>query len=282
MKFNLNLKIILAMCLSALGGFIAGDFVAKRRLSKAYRKETEEAVERAYSEYLTRENAEKAKRRREKVKDPSQNASKIDLNGPRIDSEGMGGTNTRVKTESTEEALESKIQAVKEAGARPRVPTRDMRKTIVEYSKVYSGGDIAEEDEDLEYDDGDLDESLTDVPFENETSLIGDIQVIPKKVLDDSDGFYDKDDLFLYSGDNTLCDGNDAVIVDTDEVVGFEIEELIKLLVSRPDNMIHVQNAALKTYYTIHLIEDSYSTSVANRIETDREKAARRQKRLLG
>lgn len=90
---------------------------------------------------------------------------------------------------------------------------------------------------------------------------------------------YDKQYLFYYSEDRVLCEDDDSIVEEEEELVGFDYEDVLSM-----QTTAWVRNDTLMIGYEICRIDDSYNRSVANAIETPKEREYRllaRQKRLM-
>ena len=145
-----------------------------------------------------------------------------------------------------------------------------------------------DEEEDSEEDEGDIEE-----PSEADEALEGlDSQNMyeaadwaekhrDKPYLIDPDDFeanepdYEQQALFFYNEDAVLCDEDDKIIDEYEDLIGYEWEKVF----FRQTNA-WVRNDKLKTMYEIHSVPQAYSEVVAGFIGTDREREFNRKARM--
>ena len=85
---------------------------------------------------------------------------------------------------------------------------------------------------------------------------------------------YDRQALYYYSKDRTLCEDDDAEVKDEEECVGFDYEDKLDM-----QTTCWVRNDKLRVLYEIHRIDDSYKKAVLGISETPREREFRIQGR---
>ena len=78
---------------------------------------------------------------------------------------------------------------------------------------------------------------------------------------------YDRQFLYYYSEDRVLCEDDDSIVEDEEELVGFDYEDILDI-----QTTVWVRNDKVNTLYEIHRIDDSYASSVANIAETPKER----------
>lgn len=78
---------------------------------------------------------------------------------------------------------------------------------------------------------------------------------------------YEHQVLYYYSGDRVLCEDDDSVVEDEEELVGLDYEDVLEM-----QTTAWVRNDKVLNIYEIHRIDEKYSESVANAVETPRER----------
>lgn len=73
--------------------------------------------------------------------------------------------------------------------------------------------------------------------------------------------------LYYYSEDRVLCEDDDSMVEDEEVLVGFDYEDVLDM-----QTTAWVRNDTIMTAYQIHRIDQSYSKTVANVVETPRER----------
>lgn len=86
---------------------------------------------------------------------------------------------------------------------------------------------------------------------------------------------YEREALFFYNEDAVLCDEDDKIIDEYEDLIGYEWEKVF----FRQTNA-WVRNDKLKTMYEIHSVPQAYSEVVAGFIGTDREREFNRKARM--
>lgn len=137
------------------------------------------------------------------------------------------------------------------------------------------GDDENDEEDDPDYDyEAELEaraEEFAQRRHENQSN--GKPYVIEFDEFDDAPEGYTKEVLYYYSKDRVLCEDDDSMIEDEEGVVGLDYEDVLEMQTNA-----WVRNDALLMMYEIRRIDDSYHESVANVVETPRE----REYRILG
>ena len=97
--------------------------------------------------------------------------------------------------------------------------------------------------------------------------------VINNQEYEDGPEDYERHILYYYNDDRVLCEDNDDVIEEEEALVGFDYEDVLDM-----QTTAWVRNDTLLTMYEIHRLPYSYSKTVANAVETPRE----REYRIMG
>ena len=97
--------------------------------------------------------------------------------------------------------------------------------------------------------------------------------VIDHREFEDGPDEYERMTLYYYSEDRVLCEDDDSIVEDEEGLVGFDYEDVLDM-----QTTAWVRNDTLLTLYEIHRLDYSYSKSVANIVETPRE----REYRIMG
>lgn len=155
---------------------------------------------------------------------------------------------------------------------------------IINYNKppldIQDWGDLEEDPEDEEADDMDIAyeaelearaEEFAKRKYENKIN--GLPYVIDYAEYQDGPEEYEREFLYYYSVDRVLCEEDDAIVEDEEELVGLDYEDVLDM-----QTTVWVRNDELLTLYEIHRIDESYKISVEGAVETPRE----RQYRILG
>lgn len=85
---------------------------------------------------------------------------------------------------------------------------------------------------------------------------------------------YERQALYYYAVDRTLCEDDDQKVTDEEEVVGFDYEDKLDM-----QTTCWVRNDKTRVLYEIHRINDSYKKAVLGVSETPREREFRVQGR---
>lgn len=204
------------------------------------------------------------------------------------------------------EALaEDEEETEEEREAREIVSTYrgERRRSIIEYNKpsldsfkaameeMYHEGD-EDGDEEEEEDDEDDEEhipSSEDPEYEAELEERADeyarrrieneqndrpYLIEPEEYHEDGPDDYERQTLYYYADDRTLCEDDDTEVDDEEECVGFDYEDKLDM-----QTTCWVRNDQLRVLYEIHRIDDAYSSAVKNVSETPREREFRLQGR---
>lgn len=134
-------------------------------------------------------------------------------------------------------------------------------------------GDMEESSEDVEkigldsqtmYEAADWAEKHSDAPY-----------LIDYDDFEENEPKYEREALFFYNEDAVLCDEDDKIIDEYEDLIGYEWEKVF----FRQTNA-WVRNDNLKTMYEIHSVPQAYSEVVAGFIGTDREREFNRKARM--
>jgi len=85
---------------------------------------------------------------------------------------------------------------------------------------------------------------------------------------------YERQALYYYAKDRTLCEDDDSKVEDEEECVGFDYEDKLDM-----QTTCWVRNDKMQMLYEIHRIDESYSKAVLGITETPREREFRLQGR---
>jgi hypothetical protein len=107
--------------------------------------------------------------------------------------------------------------------------------------------------------------------YENKTN--GLPYVIDHTEYEDGPEEYERQILYYYTHDRMLCEDDDSVVEDEEELTGFDYEDTLEM-----QTTAWVRNDKLMVLYEIHRIDASYQLTVEAAIETPRE----REFRILG
>lgn len=148
-------------------------------------------------------------------------------------------------------------------------------------SELKEEGDIEYEDElpdeDYEAEIEARAEEFAKRRYENQIS--GEPYCIEYDEWEDLPQGYDKQCLFYYSEDRVLCEDDDSIVDEEEELVGLDYEDVLSM-----QTTAWVRNDTLMIGYEICRIDDSYVKSVTNSFETPKEREYRllaRQKRAM-
>ena len=64
---------------------------------------------------------------------------------------------------------------------------------------------------------------------------------------------YDQQTLYYYVGDRTLCEDDDSIVEDEEEIIGFDYEDTLSM-----QTTCWVRNDTTRCMYEIHRIDDTY------------------------
>ena len=81
---------------------------------------------------------------------------------------------------------------------------------------------------------------------------------------------YDIQTLYYYAKDRVLCEDDDSIVDDEEELIGLDYEDVLGM-----QTIAWVRNDKLCIVYAIHRIDESYASIVGNAIETPREREFR-------
>lgn len=156
---------------------------------------------------------------------------------------------------------------------------------IINYNKppldIRDWGDLEEDEED------DDEEDPMDLAYEAElearaeefatrryeNKMAGRPYVINHDEFEDGPEEYERQCLYYYSVDRVLCEDDDSKVDDEEVLVGFDYEDILDM-----QTTAWVRNDQIMVLYEIHRVDGSYAKTVANAIETPRE----REYRILG
>lgn len=85
---------------------------------------------------------------------------------------------------------------------------------------------------------------------------------------------YDRQALYYYALDCTLCEDDDSLVEHEEECVGFDYEDMLRM-----QTTCWVRNDKIRVLYEIHRIDESYQKAVLGVSETPREREFRIQGR---
>lgn len=142
----------------------------------------------------------------------------------------------------------------------------------VEVDEEETGEDL-EEEMDMAY-QAELDaraEEFAMRKYENKNN--GLPYVINEREYEDGPDEYERHILYYYNEDRVLCEDNDDVVEEEEALVGFDYEDVLEM-----QTTAWVRNDTLLAMYEIHRLPYSYSKTVANAVETPRE----REYRIMG
>lgn len=152
---------------------------------------------------------------------------------------------------------------------------------LINYNKppldISEWGDIEEDPEDEDEDEMDLAyeaelearaEEFAQRKYENRSN--GRPYVIDYNEWKDGPEEYERQFLYYYSADRVLCEDDDSEVEDEEELIGFDYEDVLDMQTS-----VYVRNDSILTLYEIHRIDASYKDTVANALETPREREYR-------
>lgn len=168
--------------------------------------------------------------------------------------------------------------------------TEEYRKIATRYTKPdlhELANGIKDEDEEIEEDDetDELEEEEYD-DLDDDGVIISPIETAdhldPDKepYLIDYDEFvkptdiFSKVDLFYYRFDDTVCNADDVIMNEPEDILGWEWMKILETKTTA-----FVRNEGMATDFEIHSFSKSYKEEVAARLETDKEKKFRRMAR---
>lgn len=98
--------------------------------------------------------------------------------------------------------------------------------------------------------------------------------LIEPEEFHDGPAEYDRQALYYYSGDRTLCEDDDRVVEDEEACVGYDYEDKLDM-----QTTAWVRNDKTQVLYEIHRLDESYRKAVLGAVETPREREFRLQGR---
>lgn len=187
--------------------------------------------------------------------------------------------------EDEEQEIEDYYNRVMKYSSAIRQGEEGKGRPLINYNKppleIKDWGDIEEDDVDEE--DGDEIDLAYEAELEaraeefakrkHENRKNGRPYVIEHDEYEDGPDEYERHCLYYYSSDRVLCEDNDDVVEDEEELVGFDYEDVLDM-----QTTVWVRNDTLMSLYEIHRIDESYKLSVEGVVETPRE----REYRILG
>lgn len=143
-------------------------------------------------------------------------------------------------------------------------------------------GEVDEDDEETEYvpsDDPEYEAELEARAEEyakrrSENMKSGEPYLIEPEEYVDGPEEYDRQALYYYAKDRTLCEDDDQEVEEEEACVGLDYEDVLDM-----QTTCWVRNDRLRVLYEIHRINDSYREVVLNARETPREREFRIQSR---
>lgn len=159
---------------------------------------------------------------------------------------------------------------------------RDGASVIVDVNGEENLGNIDDEDEDPEYmpsNDPQYEAELEKMAEEyalrrSENMQKGEPYLIEPEEYHEGPEEYDRQALYYYANDRTLCEDDDAQVEDEEACVGFDYEDKLDM-----QTTCWVRNDQLRVLYEIHRIDESYKSAVLGLSETPREREFRIQGR---
>lgn len=142
---------------------------------------------------------------------------------------------------------------------------------LEEYGSLDDEGDI-EEDYDDDEEDAAYEAALESIADElaqrrYENQAKGLPYVISFDEYEDIPEEYEHHSLYYYTVDRVLCEDDDTMVEDEEELVGLDYEDVLEM-----QTTAWVRNDAILMVYEITRIDESYHESVANAVETPRER----------
>ena len=149
----------------------------------------------------------------------------------------------------------------------------ELAKTRLEFVKDEDEDEGDEEDaeiEDEEYEQELLD-AADDFARRQEENMLNNLPyVIDYDDFVDGPDEYEKESLYFYTDDGYLCDEDDQVIEEDEELVGHHFEDLLDT-----QTMAWVRNDFVEKLYEIHRVDRSYQKDIRGLAETPREREIR-------
>ena len=192
------------------------------------------------------------------------------------------GTNGHVDTTNAE--IEKDVKYTPNLSGTSRLYSQDAERHIG-YDKIITPSekppieDIAkfrsrvngQDKEDKEPEIDDPNEEEEESPMQDEPRLITRDQYINERKE------YDKTVLYFYRDDEIICTGDDEDLPEAEIFLGWDFYKALA-----NNTYAHVRNDELESDFEIHAIYNSFKEDVLDRLETDSERAARREKRRKG
>lgn len=155
--------------------------------------------------------------------------------------------------------------------------TKFSKPNLFDYAKSLQEEDASEEEEEEEEEDPE--ELISDVveDFDDDEENAYEPHIITEELYNfavNNNG----DDcqlLFYYAEDQVVCEEDDTVVDDYYKILGYDFESELYTATKT-----WVRNSNNSTVYEIHRIDSSYAKSIANLVETPKEKDFRRAGRL--
>lgn len=202
-----------------------------------------------------------------------------------FDPEDLNDGNTEHENDEDEDPNEEEVREYYERVMKysSAVQQGDRGRPIINYNKppleMKDWGDI-EDEGDIEEDSEDEEDPM-DIAYEaeeyakrrHENMTNGLPYVIDYDEYENGPDEYERQFLYYYSDDRMLCEDNDTLVEDEEVLVGFDYEDILDM-----QTTAWVRNDQIMVLYEIHRVDDSYAKTVANAIETPKE----REFRILG
>lgn len=179
-------------------------------------------------------------------------------------------------------SLDELKRAIKAGVKNVPFPTATGVSAVVLSNGEESLGEVDEDDEETEYvpsDDPEYEAELEARAEEyakrrSENMKSGEPYLIEPEEYADGPEDYDRQALYYYAKDRTLCEDDDQEVEEEEACVGLDYEDVLGM-----QTTCWVRNDRLRVLYEIHRINDSYKAAVLNARETPREREFRIQSR---
>lgn len=179
-------------------------------------------------------------------------------------------------------SLDELKRAIKAGVKNVPFPTATGVSAVVLSNGEESLGEVDEDDEETEYvpsDDPEYEAELEARAEEyakrrSENMKSGEPYLIEPEEYVDCPEDYDRQALYYYAKDRTLCEDDDQEVEEEEACVGLDYEDVLGM-----QTTCWVRNDRLRVLYEIHRINDSYKAAVLNARETPREREFRIQSR---
>lgn len=179
-------------------------------------------------------------------------------------------------------SLDELKRAIKAGVKNVPFPTATGVSAVVPSNGEESLGEVDEDDEETEYvpsDDPEYEAELEARAEEyakrrSENMKSGEPYLIEPEEYVDGPEDYDRQALYYYAKDRTLCEDDDQEVEEEEACVGLDYEDVLDM-----QTTCWVRNDRLRVLYEIHRINDSYKEAVLNARETPREREFRIQSR---